>query len=85
MDGWLLELEAAMRATIKSHISTSLSQYPADLGSDSSCFSESGSWHNWFRSWEGQVVLAVSHIVWTAAITKALSVTGNVNIQLLRY
>lgn len=41
------------------------------------CFEVGGSWTEWFRKWEGQVVVAVSQIMWTAAVTKALSVTGN--------
>lgn len=61
-----------MRNTLQSHIESAISQYPADIN-----FSSGGNWEEWVNTWEGQVVLAVSQVMWTAAVTKALSVTGN--------
>lgn len=74
MDAWLQDLETAMRTTLHSHIEEALSQYPTDNIS----FLFGGNWEEWVPNWEGQVVLAVSQVMWTAAVTKALSVTGNI-------
>jgi dynein heavy chain len=70
VDAWLLDLESAMRTTLHSHIASSLAEYPSDAS-----FEANGNWEQWMQKWEGQVVLAVSQIMWTAAVSKALSVT----------
>ena len=71
VDAWLLDLESAMRTTLHSHIATSLAEYPSHTSDE-----VSADWEDWINKWEGQVVLAVSHIMWTASVSKALSVTG---------
>jgi dynein heavy chain len=61
VEAWLLDVEAAMRTTIRRLIVRSLADYAQHPRTE------------WVQSWPGQVGIAVSLIVWTREVSAVLS------------
>jgi dynein heavy chain len=66
VEGWLTEVERTMRDTIQHTIGKALATYSEETR------------EKWLLMWPGQVILAVSQILWTRAATKAIQTNSNI-------